>query len=255
MSMTRTAGIKPYITQELRSALPCPTLQHHFKDHIISPSPASCGNLLIGSLPASTCQEATEHEELTTHCHTPRFRSASGKRTCSELPRSCCWSPHDWTRPATPLSDEGKQAASKSSPRTQRLLRDILHAISERSLRRNEFVSRQNKNKQAVYAVSLSAERPRHRHAKSGAIETLQHVGRGQTRFDMFDDVIIPRTRPLSHSDDGLIDRLLMLTIWTHLRNVGHFWPLELIFKYLLLFYLHLEPYTELNYSIIQYLL
>lgn len=51
MSMTRTAGIKPYIAQELRSALPCPTLQHHFKDHIISPSPASCGNLLIGSLP------------------------------------------------------------------------------------------------------------------------------------------------------------------------------------------------------------
>lgn len=64
---------------------------------------------------------------------------------------------------------ENRQRA-KRSPRTQRLLRDIMHPSSKRSLRRNNSFTRQNIT--AVHMVPYSAERPRNRRFKSLAIES-----------------------------------------------------------------------------------
>jgi len=67
---------------------------------------------------------------------------------------------------------ENWQKSNVQSPRTQRLLRAVLHSSSKRSLRRNDSVSRLTKT--AVYLVLCSAERPRNRRFKSRSMETLK---------------------------------------------------------------------------------
>lgn len=136
---------------------------------------AACHIVLLH---VATCWKAVHErppacQELTTRCHKLPFRSASSKRTWPELPIPYCWSPLDWIPPVTPFSVEGKQTESKRSPRTQRLLRDIMHSSTKRSLRRNDFFFHAKK-KTAVYLVPCSAERPRNRRFKSLAIETLK---------------------------------------------------------------------------------
>lgn len=133
----------------------------------------------IDVLHVATCWRKAVHErlpacqELTTRCHKLPFRSALSKCTCPELPIPYCWSPRDWISPVTPFSVEGKQAESKRSPRTQRLLRDIMHSSTKRSLRGNDFFF-PRKNKTAVYLVPCIAEQPRNRRFKSLTIETLK---------------------------------------------------------------------------------
>lgn len=132
-------------------------------------SKAACHTVLLD---VATFWKAAHERLLTTRCHKLQFQSASSKRTWPELPIPCCWSLLDWIPPVTPFSDERKQAESKRTPRTQRLLRDIVHSSTKRSLRRSNSFSRQNIS--AVYMVPYSAERPRNWRFKSLAIETLE---------------------------------------------------------------------------------
>lgn len=129
----------------------------------------ACGNLLRCTSCAATCLSGTYSPHAA-------IRSSSDLLQANVLFRNFPYCIVDLLsiefHPWLHLAVKENRQKSNVHRAAQRLLRDILHSSSKRSLRRNDSVSRQNKT--AVYLVLCIAERPRNRRFKSRSIETLK---------------------------------------------------------------------------------